>query len=303
MLPDISVIIPAYNAEDSICYSIDSALNQNDVDVEIIVINDGSQDATENVIKDIYSCEKRVKLINCNINSGPSNARNAGIKNANGRWIALLDADDWFDKNRLSKLLRKAMENNLDFIADGYYLVSDKHRSSHSTRFANFSIPDSVSRITGHDFVRLGMGSVKPIINKDFLDMNHIRFDTSVWRGEDLLLFVTMLLNNARFGLLNSPLYYRTERPDSLSKKNRIKLHLDLQTVYTKLNNIAISKGKKEAKIIKALQHRTCINNDALASAKWQEWLHDIGANDFPDIISLLNVARHLLLKKNRFPI
>ncbi|MCP4490187.1 MAG: glycosyltransferase family 2 protein [Gammaproteobacteria bacterium] len=302
MLPEISVIIPAYNAEDSICYAIDSALNQNDVNVEIIIINDGSQDATGRIVKDIYASEKRVKLINTCNNSGPSDARNTGIKNANGRWIALLDADDWFAQNRLSILLQNAIANDLDFIADSYYLVGGEKRTPHSTRFANLSTTDTLSCVSINDFIRLGMGSVKPLIKKDFLDTHRIRFDSSIWQGEDILLFVTMLLNNAHFGLLNTPLYYRTERPNSLSKRDKIKFHLSLQTVYAKLRGISVLKESKDTKISKALQYRTYINNDALAAARWRDWLNNMGKNNFPNIITLLNTARYMLLKKTRYP-
>lgn len=95
--PKISVITPAYNAEAYIGAAIVSVLQQTLTPTEIIVVDDGSIDKTADVIKQfdhiIYMRQE---------NKGPAAARNAGIKMAQGDWIAFLDADDLWDKNKLA---------------------------------------------------------------------------------------------------------------------------------------------------------------------------------------------------------
>lgn len=302
MYPKVSVVIPAYNAESTVCRAVDSALNQNHVEVEVIVIDDCSVDFTLGVIKQRYSQNENVKLLQIHSNSGPSIARNIGIERACGSWIALLDADDWFAPGRLSALLSGAFEHEFDFIADSYYLTRDQGASIHSSRFTTLSKPGTVTQFTIDSFVRYGLGSVKPLIKKSFLERTGIRFESSVWRGEDLLLFVTLLLNNARFGLLNTPLYIRTETPGSLSKSDTVKLLSDLLEVFEALQLLAIKTGNGSTAITKALKYRATVVEDSLAAARWQSWLKNFGRERLPNLSSLFNVLRHLWLRKKRFP-
>ena len=90
----ISVIIPTFNRIDILNRAIDSVLNQSINPYDIIVVDDGSTDGTSDMIKQKY---KSIKLIQQK-NSGVSAARNNGIKNAQGDWIALLDSDDEWKK-------------------------------------------------------------------------------------------------------------------------------------------------------------------------------------------------------------
>ena len=303
MQPKISVIIPAYNTEDTICRAIDSALNQHGVAIEVIVVNDCSRDSTKNVVNHRYSKNEQVKLFDTGSNSGPSTARNMAIENASGSWIALLDADDWMAPDRLATLICSALENELDFVADCYYLSRDQHTSPHSAKFSLLSKPGSVTQFTAGSFVRHGLGSVKPLIKKAFLERTGIRFEPSVWCGEDLLFFVTLLFNSARFGLLNTPLYFRSETPDSLSKLDKIKLQSDLLEIFKELQNWTITTGNESNEITEDLKYRVSVVKDSLAAAQWESWLTNSDSTHLPNLSSLLNTARHLLLRNKRYHI
>lgn len=100
----ISVVIPAYNSESTIADSINSVLSQTRSDLveEILVINDGSTDGTVKVVEESCSSDKRIRIIT-KTNGGVSSARNAGIKAATGRWVALLDSDDVWKPLKLEK--------------------------------------------------------------------------------------------------------------------------------------------------------------------------------------------------------
>ncbi|MEA3500414.1 MAG: glycosyltransferase, partial [Candidatus Marinimicrobia bacterium] len=93
----ISVIIPVFNRENTISRAIDSVLNQTYKPLEIIVVDDGSTDKTDDILK---SYSDKIKVIHQK-NSGVSAARNNGIKNSVGKWIALLDSDDEWLPNKL----------------------------------------------------------------------------------------------------------------------------------------------------------------------------------------------------------
>jgi glycosyltransferase involved in cell wall biosynthesis len=90
----VSVVIPVYNGEKYICESVDSVLSQTYDNVEIIVVDDGSTDKTRNFLEKYIAKEQIIYIYQDN--GGRSKARNTGIKNANGEYIAFLDADDVF---------------------------------------------------------------------------------------------------------------------------------------------------------------------------------------------------------------
>lgn len=119
----VSVIMAAYNAETYIEEAIRSVLNQTFKDFELIVVNDGSEDQTLNVIKSIP--DKRIKIINLD-NSGAANARNSGIRSSKGEYIAILDADDVALPDRLQKQV-DFLDANLEYgIVGGNASVIDK---------------------------------------------------------------------------------------------------------------------------------------------------------------------------------
>lgn len=107
----ISVIMPAYNAEKTIREAIDSVLGQSYPDLELIVINDCSKDATGEIIRQYAAADPRVKPLENPVNSGVSVSRNRGVAAAAGEYIAFLDSDDLWREDKLEKQLA-VMEKN-----------------------------------------------------------------------------------------------------------------------------------------------------------------------------------------------
>lgn len=104
-VPTVSVVIPAYNAAGFVGRAIESALRQTHVPLEVIVVDDGSRDATASVVQ-----EYPVTLIRKS-NGGPASARNAGIRASRGEWIAFLDHDDAWHANKTEVQIRLAQED------------------------------------------------------------------------------------------------------------------------------------------------------------------------------------------------
>jgi glycosyltransferase involved in cell wall biosynthesis len=105
----ISIIIPAYNAEEYLAETVESVLNQTNSDLELIVVIDGATDNTENIAH-TYESDNRVKVIS-KINSGVSDTRNVGFSASKGEYIAFLDADDVWLPERLAKMKLAFDEN------------------------------------------------------------------------------------------------------------------------------------------------------------------------------------------------
>jgi glycosyltransferase involved in cell wall biosynthesis len=112
MTHTVSVIMPAYNAAAYVGRAIESALAQTHPPLEILVVDDGSTDHTADVVA---SYEPAVRLV-CKPNGGPASARNLGAKLARGRWLGLLDADDWWQPNKLSVQLECATNSKIGLI-------------------------------------------------------------------------------------------------------------------------------------------------------------------------------------------
>ena len=125
-MPKISVIIPAYNVEKYIEKTLKSLKDQTFKDFEAIIINDGSTDNTEKIIKEVLQGTKfQWKLINQE-NQGVSAARNRGIIDSKGEYICFLDADDYYHPSFLEKMYNKAKENNYDVVFCNYARVNEK---------------------------------------------------------------------------------------------------------------------------------------------------------------------------------
>ena len=109
----LSVIIPVYNVENYLNECLDSVTSQTLEDMEIICIDDGSTDNSPDILKEYSKKDKRIKIITKE-NGGQATARNLGIKEAQGEYIAFVDSDDFIEPTMFEKLYTKSKDNNLD---------------------------------------------------------------------------------------------------------------------------------------------------------------------------------------------
>ena len=216
--PVVSVVIPCFNTKDCVAFSINSALAQHEVPVEVIVVDDGSTDGTLDLVRKTFAGDERVRTHQMPRNGGPSAARNAGFRMTRGTWTALLDSDDLWREDRLRKLLAHAHE--ADFIADNlmsydaaacaetgpvYAGLSDRFLS-----LADFLLPSSSDR---HDY-----GYLQPLVRTDFLRRHGISYREDVRAGEDLLLNLRIMIEGGRAYYVNEPLYIYTTPVGAISR-------------------------------------------------------------------------------------
>ncbi|ADI75105.1 glycosyl transferase family 2 (plasmid) [Methanohalobium evestigatum Z-7303] len=144
----VSVIIPTYNRSQTVSKTIKSVLNQTYQDFEIIIVDDNSSDNTEFIIKSFSHFDSRVKYIKHNKNKGAPEARNTGIKNSKGDYIALLDDDDeWFPQKLEKQVKLFAKESDdIGLIHCGYEKIDEN---------GNILIPKKKLKETGNMFYEL----------------------------------------------------------------------------------------------------------------------------------------------------
>ena len=117
IIPKISVIIPVYNSEKTICYSICSIQNQNYTDFEIILIDDFSRDVSLKIIENLQKLDSRIKIVRNKKNMGSLYSRNIGVLMAKGEYLFGLDNDDlFFSKDIFYCILKVAQETNFDIV-------------------------------------------------------------------------------------------------------------------------------------------------------------------------------------------
>ncbi len=121
----VSVITPCYNGEKYIAETIESVMRQTYADWEMIVVDDGSQDRSAQIAAHYASLDERIKLIRQN-NAGTASARNAAMRRARGRYIALLDADDLWDARFLEEQLSFMKERHAICVCGAYRRINER---------------------------------------------------------------------------------------------------------------------------------------------------------------------------------
>jgi len=223
----VAVVIAAYKSEDSIARAVRTALLQREV-TELLVVVDGSPDATASQARALDDHSGRLRVIECPERRGPSAARNLGIARSSAPWIAILDADDYMEEGRFHRLLRCTAD--YDSVADDLWVVEegDKHGSPYAMASdGGFEVPQT---LTFENFV-LGnipakpyhdLGYLKPVMSRAFLDSRRLTYDESMRLGEDYDLYARALLAGARFRLLPPLGYISVRHKDSLSHQHGI---------------------------------------------------------------------------------
>lgn len=125
MLRKVSIIIPVYNAEEHLAKCINSVLSQTEKNIEIILIDDGSQDSSLDICQNYAKQDERIRVIHQD-NAGVSAARNQGLEVASGEYLGFVDSDDWIEKDMYERLLNEAEKNDADVVmCDAKMVYSD----------------------------------------------------------------------------------------------------------------------------------------------------------------------------------
>lgn len=138
--PQVSVVIPVFNIEKYISKCLDSVINQTLKDIEILCINDSTEDDSCRILNDYAKRDDRIKIYSHEHNRGLSAARNTGLQHAEGRFIYFMDGDDYLDLDTLKICFHLAVTNNLDVVTfDAEVFVDDPVLRSHSAALPDFN--------------------------------------------------------------------------------------------------------------------------------------------------------------------
>lgn len=222
---DVSIIVPIYNGEKYLNQCLDSLSNQTLKNIEIICVNDGSTDKTSSILNTYSAKDNRFKIITTE-NHGQGSARNTALNEANGEYIAFIDADDWIELNSIELLYKNAKLNDLDmlfFQMVNYMQSSDTFVSTdlyNIKSFENNGIDGNMvfNHNTTHDFLfEIPVGPVSKLYKRQFLESNNLRFSEGIF-FEDNSFFYNAYFYCEKAGFLKKQLYYRRRHDESVTQ-------------------------------------------------------------------------------------
>ena len=244
----ISVIVPVYNVEPYLRRCMDSIINQNYTNLEIILVDDGSTDKSGLICDEYVKKDSRIKVIHKE-NGGVSSARNIGLQNSSGEYIIFLDPDDEIKSEMLFDMKNTLIKTDSDMACCAYkHIFTDK-------KIVRFPENDILEQIDIFRALVCDLGFFQSIWNKLFkrsllLDSNadFIKFDETIHMSEDYLWLCNVLQNCKRVYCIKQPYYLWYVRKDSAvyNNENRIDEKSVTQVeAYRKIANILKQIDKK----------------------------------------------------------
>lgn len=214
--PLVSIIIPSYNYGLFISQTLDCLLSQSYQNWEAIIVDDGSTDETQQVVNVYLEKDPRFIYIHQS-NQGPSVARNTGLKNAKGIYLAFLDADDLLSKDKITRQVGYMEQHpDCDISYTSYYHFKDEEPNE---LFRDFSLTEKIKEVMPKIqargeavlpcLVRSSLTTVNtPLLRRDFLLRHHLYFDESYKSFEDRDFMLRCAYADASFAYLDDVLAY-----------------------------------------------------------------------------------------------
>lgn len=207
----ISIIIPVYNGEKFLNRCLDSIIKQTYSDFEIIIVNDGSIDKTQNIIEEYSKKDSRIVIINKE-NSGVSDSRNIGIEKATGDYVTFVDADDWLEINTLEKI-NELLEKQYEVVRYNYF----KNYSNNSQKINKYDIKISDKKLNNSEIIeqilpKILNGEIPAyvwllVIKKNIIDKVE-KFNTNLAMMEDTIFYINLITHIDNMYISNEPLYH-----------------------------------------------------------------------------------------------
>jgi len=222
-LVHVSVLIPAFNSAATLSQAASSALRQSLTDIEVLIIDDGSPDDTRAVASALAATDRRVRLIALDHNLGKPHAMNTAMSQARGRWIAVLDADDWYSLDRLANLVEAGERRCVDLVADNQYIYDDGARQVVGTAFPTVKGSRRLDKSTlvsgSNPYADFDVGMLKPMLRASAIRKAGLRYRENARMSEDFLFLAEFLAAGGEGWLVAQPLYYWRQAFGKLSRQ------------------------------------------------------------------------------------
>ena len=241
-VPDVSVIVPVFNASQYIRECLNSLIKQSDSKIEIICIDDCSTDCSVNIINEYLKKDKRIKLLTFSNNMGVAAARNYGISVAKGKFIGFVDPDDYVDVDYFGRLYKKARCSGADVVCTTKISVVgavDQKRK-------NSGIDGRSSLLSKYDLMRIVLTtgvSWNKIYRSSFIKDKLILFPEIKTMGTDNYFTVLALALANKVCSIDDAEYFYRINPNSIIHKKKDETYFRLVDVYDRLRTRILNGG------------------------------------------------------------
>ena len=221
---EVSIIIPMHNASKYIEKTLQSIMDQDFKDFEIIIIDDGSSDDSCEIAEKFLSKHSTSYIIHSQKNSGASSARNKGIDLSKGNYLLFLDDDDTISSNHILNLYTEAIKETNDFSFT--YLAKIDENGNILTDMNRYKAVNDKSSITSKDLIKLEMLMEIPfyfvqlMYKKDTVNKHNIRFSEGKSYGEDTEFALKALTHANNIGITHEFSYFYLQREDSVTSNS-----------------------------------------------------------------------------------
>lgn len=225
-LPSVSVIVANYNAERFLEACLRSILAQQRVELDIILVDDVSTDGGVAIARRIAGQDDRLRIVELPRNGGPAAARNRGLAEARGDWVAIVDSDDLLHPQRFARLIAAAEGAGADMVADDLLVFTDG-LDAPPQRFLKPADRGAPFGIGLDDYLQRSVlygpdpnpGFLKPVIRRGRLLSSGIGYDESLRIAEDDDLVVRLLLAGFAYLIVPTPWYFYRKHGGSISHR------------------------------------------------------------------------------------
>jgi len=219
----VSVIVPVYNAEKTLERCLDSILGQTLNDIELVLVNDGSQDSSLKICEEYAVRDRRIRVFSQE-NRGPSTARNTGIDNASSDYLYFVDSDDYIANDTVEKLYTAAVSSGAEVTICGLYYVKNGVEKEHEITYEPGTYEGKAAKkiaidlLSNHSYRFLPPYSVIRLIRRDVLEQPRLRFTEGIIRSEDYLFTTELHFRIEKLCLItDQPLYYYIDNDSSIT--------------------------------------------------------------------------------------
>ena len=218
--PLISVIIPVYNGESYIERCLHSVINQTYPNLELIIINDGSNDNTFNILLQYSNKYKNIILASYKTNRGVSYARNHGLSLAQGDYISFVDSDDMLLNTFYEEMLLNMQELQSDIVQCGRIEIKRTKKGLTENKIASNKLK-FIKKYENH-YIKLGGVFVwDKLFKKEIIEKFNLQFDENIKFAEDFLFLFNYKMHASKMSFVHKCLYCYTEnRKDSARNSN-----------------------------------------------------------------------------------
>lgn len=232
----VSVVIPIYNAERHLAQCLESVLKQSLQEIEVICVDDGSTDRSPEILRQYAQKDNRVRILSQK-NQHAGVARNNGMKAARGRYLAFLDADDYYIDGALEQLLQVAEQNHLDFVKGSFFRLDVSSNLRYTTYYSTNSCISHSQRKRVLSFRKLPARLLNAadvpwngLYRRTFLEKSNIHFN-SLRCMNDHSFYIHCLLKAKRIMITNCNVTcYRTGQADSLIGRKAMNYSCQLES-------------------------------------------------------------------------